>query len=90
MVRVETVGSVWLIDETEGRYCRFPLEEKPRERAEWGDERAGDLQDLVWHDFAGQWRIDDYTGRLFIETRWSEDEGWWVVTAPRARVVSET
>lgn len=88
-VRVETLGSVWLIDETERRYCRFPLEEKPRENG-WGGPDAGTLQDGVWHDFAGQWYIHDLSGRLIIETHWDPDQGWWIVSAPFARVVSES
>lgn len=46
---VLTRGSnVWL-DADSGRYMRMPRDESPRERAEWSDERAGVLQDAVWH-----------------------------------------
>ena len=50
-VRVETAGSIWLIDEANRRYCRFPKQEQPR------PESRGVLQDLVWHPFTGRWEI---------------------------------
>lgn len=56
-VRVVTKGSVWLFDEDRKMYCRFPRDEKPRERPEWGSAEAGVLQDAVWHSYAA-WRIE--------------------------------
>lgn len=38
--RVVSVGSIWLLDEAAGRYMRMPKTEGPRERLDWGDERA--------------------------------------------------
>lgn len=55
-IKVETKGSFFWIDEAACEYLRLPKEERPRERAEWSDERAGALQDGVWHPMAG-WRI---------------------------------
>ena len=53
---VVTKGShVWL-DDAAGEYLRLPKTEGPRERAEWSDERAGPLQDAVWHPMVA-WRI---------------------------------
>ncbi|MGH1490555.1 MAG: hypothetical protein ACRBK7_14390 [Acidimicrobiales bacterium] len=53
---VATKGSnVWL-DGTAGEYPRLPLGEAPRERPEWSDDRAGVLQDAVWHPMTG-WRV---------------------------------
>ena len=53
---VETNGSVWWLDDGDMTYMRLPKSEMPRERAEWSDERAGVLQDAVWHPMTG-WRI---------------------------------
>lgn len=47
----ETLGSYWLFNENEKKYCRMPKGEQPREFPEWGDERAGPLQDFVWHEY---------------------------------------
>jgi hypothetical protein len=61
MVRIETSGSLWVFDEELLRYQRMPKEERPREREEWSDERAGSLQDFVWHDYV-RWFITDTSG----------------------------
>ena len=91
VVRVETLGSIFVIDEDLERYCRFPLQEGPRERPEWGGPDAGDLQDLVWHDYAGGWFIHPITDRLVIRVREEPGTGeWWGVSAPYARVQSAT
>lgn len=50
-VRVETWGSYWWFDETAKEYLRLPKAESPREKPEWSDERAGVLQDAVWHPY---------------------------------------
>jgi len=55
--KVETRGSLWWFDDTAHEYLRLPRVEQPRERPEWSDERAGVLQDAVWHPMLG-WRID--------------------------------
>jgi hypothetical protein len=47
MIRVETDGSYWEIDEALSRYRRWPKHEGPRPN-DWG--KHGKLQDLVWHD----------------------------------------
>lgn len=66
MRRIETVGSVWVIDDDLGRYCRFPKSEAPRLNPKWGGPEAGLLQDAVWHDFTEAY-IDWVRGRLVIE-----------------------
>lgn len=55
-MRVETKGSFWWLDESAHEYMRLPKHEAPRERPEWSDERAGVLQDAVWHPFE-RWAI---------------------------------
>lgn len=87
MIRVETLGSMWLIDDVERRYCRFPKHEGPRDRPEWGGPDAGALQDIVWHDFAGDWTIFP-DGRLGIQVEKRGGDLWWCVFAPDARLVS--
>lgn len=96
MIKIETSGSYWFIDEDTKRYMRTPKEEKPRQ---WASEGTV-LQDLVWHDF-DSWEIrsepfalEDSIGtlhwaaasdlpRLVIYT--TEDRKTWA-TAPRAYV----
>ncbi len=75
-VKIESEGSYWWIDERSKEYMRLPKEEKPRERPEWGDERAGALQDAIWHPYE-EWKLDprpsvrDYL--IFIELgEWPE------------------
>ena len=57
------------IDDDLLRYRRLPKHEMGRERPEWSDERAGILQDAVWHTFE-RWEIrphpDAYVRRLVI------------------------
>lgn len=56
MNRVETKGSVWMLDDDAGRYCRLPKQEGPRlspPGEDWGGPDAGALQDVVWHPL--QW-----------------------------------
>lgn len=65
MLRIESLGSIWEIDEEMLRYRRWPKQEAPREKPEWSDDRAGKLQDFVWHSYVSYW-IDG--GRLFIDT----------------------
>ena len=66
-IHIVTAGSnVWL-DETTMTYLRLPVNEAPRDRPEWGDHRAGPLQDNVWHPMIS-WRIGphplhDWEGR---------------------------
>lgn len=86
ITRVESHGSMWMIDNDLRRYCRFPKHEGPREKPEWSDERAGKLQDAVWHDFHGDWFIDKMD-RLHIQVVVDGGDGtWFSVTAPWAEV----
>ena len=48
-------SNIWL-DDAAMEYLRLPKGETPRERPEWSDERAGALQDAVWHPML-EWRI---------------------------------
>lgn len=52
MIRVETEGSFWTIDEERMVYMRMPKEEAPRDNSG----RAEQLEDLRWHPFTS-WRI---------------------------------
>lgn len=54
--RVETLGSVWLLDDDNHRYCRMPRQEGPREDGDWPDPTGGPLEDLTWHAMTS-WRI---------------------------------
>lgn len=91
VTRVETKGSIWVIDNDLRRYCRFPKHEGPRERSEWGGPEAGALQDAVWHNFEGDWWVDPEFGwrpaRLMIQTDRDGDGRWLCVVAPEARVI---
>jgi hypothetical protein len=51
VIRVETRGSFWLIDQDLHRYLRMPKHEVPRD-PEWS---LGWLKDLKWHDFENWW-----------------------------------
>ncbi len=64
-MRIESFGSIWEIDEEDHRYRRWPKQEAPREHAEWSDERAGALQDFVWHHY-DTWFIDAIDGREYL------------------------
>ena len=65
---VETMGSVWLLDEDNCVYLRMPKHEGPRSNG-WGAADQGDLADLVWHPFES-WEIADRFGQpiLMIHT----------------------
>lgn len=57
--RVETKGSIWLLDDDLSRYARMPKQEGPRYSPpgeDWGGVDAGILQDLVWHPME-RWEI---------------------------------
>lgn len=73
--RVESIGSVWWFDEAAGEYLRLPRNEQPREHPEWSDERAGALQDAVWHPYAD---VSFTHGRMYV---WGAG-GHWVASAP--------
>lgn len=80
MIRIQTDGSVWLIDEERKLYWRFPLDEAPRDPVEYGDASAGVLQDAVPHACERWWvapvaaAVDGFGNvihsidKLFIET----------------------
>jgi hypothetical protein len=57
--RVVSLGSVWDFDAAASGYRRMPLREAPRERPEWGDERAGPCEDFIWHALVDAWITDD-------------------------------
>lgn len=53
------MGSVFLLDEDRGCYCRMPKHEGPRlspPGEDWGGEGAGILEDLRWHPME-RWEI---------------------------------
>lgn len=65
MIRVETKGSYWDIDEDRRLYRRWNKVEDVRRddwgeaRPEWSDQRAGALEDGVWHPYA-RWEIKSW------------------------------
>lgn len=75
VTRIVSLGSYWWFDETNHEYLRLPKSERPRERPEWSDGRAGALQDAVWHPY------HSYTvrrGRLWI----LDEQGQAIASAP--------
>lgn len=84
MTRVETRGSFWLLDDDNGRYCRMPKREQPREHG-WGGPEAGPLEDLKWHPMTG-WEILEASGRLIVHLPTDDERGVWV-SAPGARII---
>jgi hypothetical protein len=58
-IKYVTKGSVVWLDEAQLRYLRLPKVEGPRDRPEWSDERAGALQDAVWHPYTS-WSVGPY------------------------------
>lgn len=81
--RIETVGSVFEIDENDMRYRRFPKVEAPREKPDWS---TGILQDGVWHPYVSwEIRIIPSLGdweRLCITTPGVDDECYGLLFAP--------
>lgn len=84
MKRIETDGSVWLIDEGAMRYCRFPKTEAGRELPEWGDERAGVLQDAVWHDMS-RWLMTEES--TFLIQMGDDMNDLWPFTEPARLII---
>lgn len=92
VTRVESKGSIWLLDDDRMVYLRMPKTEKPRESPpgdDWGGAGAGPLQDLKWHPMV-RWNIDPP-----FEPYWSHpvlriyvtDDDSDRISAPRAQVV---
>lgn len=71
-VRIESVGSIWFLDEAGGEYLRLPKTEGPRESPEgedWGGPDAGGLEDLKWHPMFGwERKVYGMTEKLVIFT----------------------
>ena len=80
MTRIESVGSIWLLDEEQSRYMRMPKREEPRPNG-WGGPDQEQLQDLVWLPFIG-WRIDPERLQLRIHTHDNEHGKPMCVVAP--------
>lgn len=61
MHRVESKGSIWMLDDDHARYARMPKQEGPRwspDGEDWGGPGAGPLEDLSWHPML-DWEIRD-------------------------------
>jgi hypothetical protein len=67
---VARVGSLWDFDTLLGCYRRMPKVERPRERPEWGDERAGECQDFVWHGLRDWWMCDGGRRMVIVPATW--------------------
>lgn len=82
-MRVESLGSVWFLDDDAHEYLRMPKTEGPRPKGpngeDWGGPDAGHLQDLIWQPMVS-WSISEH-GRLRIVV--DEDSGL-MVSAPSA------
>lgn len=63
IVKIESRGSYWWINEDERVHMRLPKTEAPREREEWGNALAGKLQDAVWHEYES-WELVDRSLRI--------------------------
>lgn len=75
MLRIESVGSIWLIDEDLKRYMRMPKTEKPREPKPYYDQHES-LDDLVWHSYS-RW----FTGNGWLRIVLSDGDA---IAAPLA------
>lgn len=74
--RVESIGSIWMIDDQAKVYVRMPKYEGPRPNG-WGEPDQGLLADLVRHPFI-DWHVEDHPGfgrRLKIHTHNDPDTG---------------
>jgi hypothetical protein len=76
MIRVESRGSIWLIDQDLGRYMRLPKHEIPRD-PEWS---LGWLSDLEWHPFESWWITTESFGA-------KDDNGTLFLYAPPTLVI---
>lgn len=75
MNRVETKGSVWMLDDDQLRYARMPKHEGPRlspPGADWGGSGACALQDLVWHPMV-RWEIQQKPVMAVSVNPWTFD-----------------
>ncbi len=81
MTRVETMGSIWMLDDDNQRYARMPKTEGPRwspEGEDWGGPGAGALEDLTWHEMTG-WRIKNEEIRVLdIEALLDDRPAEWI------------
>lgn len=99
MIKIESKGSFWLIDEEAKKFVRMPKTEQQREPGWWREPEPGDLlYDLEWHDYHRWEMVTDpeftiWDGeRLCFVTKedlprlfiYTEDGRW--VTAPNAHV----
>lgn len=97
--RVETKGSVWLLDDDARRYARMPKHEGPRlspPDADWGGADAGPLEDLKWHPMDAweirenpiiAYRINPFTDEL-TSTDTGERQPLLVISVGEERVVA--
>lgn len=73
--RIESIGSIWWLDDDRLEYLRAPKHEGPRtspEDEDWGGPGAGELQDLRWHPMV-RWHRTAL--RLIIEL---DDDGHYI------------
>jgi len=76
VIRVESRGSYWFIDQGQHRYLRMPKEEAPRDPA-WC---LGRLEDLVWHDYEDWWIAEESFGA-------QDDQGTLYLYGPGTLVI---
>ena len=89
VIQIETLGSMWFIDEDQKRYLRMPKTEGPRAPGWWELPEPGDpLNDLEWHSMV-DWQIapsDLGQMILYIEYE-SKDGNPKVLIAPDAEII---
>jgi hypothetical protein len=68
MIRVESIGSIWWIDEENMKYSRTPKVERPRDFPANGD--GTPLKDLKWFPFT-HWVLLPVAKKNFWERKYS-------------------
>lgn len=101
MIKIESRGSFWLIDEEAKKYLRMPKTESPREPGWWIDPQPGDmLYDLEWHEYDRWEMVTDPEFTIWSDYRlctvakedlprlfiYTADGSW--LTAPNAHVAA--
>ena len=81
MTSIEVIGvnSIWHFIECANRYHRRPL--TPRERPEWGDERAGPCEDHKWHRYVHYWVTEDRRRLIIVPVGFAP---FWAPLTPDA------
>ena len=82
---IKSLDSTWTFDEVLKRYMRLPLNESPREFPEWSDERAGPVQDGIWHKYKDYWITCNQTRLIILPV---DTYAFWAPLTPEVFNVS--